>query len=160
MNRAEILDKAKEAVSDREGKYGHPRENFGRIARRWNAHIDNRYGGKPYSLDADDVAAMLVDVKLARAESGVYHPDNFIDVAGYAALAAEIGASAVRDTETVVEVRVNYEEKLKKFLRERGPLPDDHRDTFACTCDAKDFNDIPFMGCPLGDYLTAGGLAK
>jgi hypothetical protein len=123
MNRAEVLDKAKAAVADREGKYGHPRENFERIARRWNVHLQNKHGNLGRNdLDADDVAIMLVDVKLARAESGVYHPDNFIDVAGYAALAAEIGA------------------------------PFEQRDAIACTCGNRIAKDIHRPGCPLRAY--------
>jgi hypothetical protein len=159
MDRAEILDKAKEAVADREGKYGSPRENFERIARRWNAHLVNvgfRSDSLLPELTADDVAAMLIDVKLARAESGVYHPDNFIDVAGYAALAAEIGGPHDSDRDlyewerrgSTLEVGVDIEEVIADLPRKRK-----------CICDVNLMGDNCIIasnvhgGCPLHGHI-------
>jgi hypothetical protein len=157
MNRAEVLDKAKAAVTDREGKYGHPRDNFERIARRWQTHLVNRYGadeiarpdGTPVMLDADDVAAMLVDVKLARAESGVYHPDNFIDVAGYAALAAEIGAPP-RQVQPSADMLKGMVTDYDRDLHEWKQCAERR-----CTCGARIAKDSHKPGCPLGEHRKA-----
>lgn len=83
-NRTDILKKANECVcGDREQNYGTPEDNFTRIADLWTA-----YSG--YGFDAHDVALMLALLKIARAASGVNHPDNYVDLAGYAACAGEI----------------------------------------------------------------------
>ena len=87
--KADMLDRAKEAVADRGLNYGAPENNFTRIAERWNAHVLNRYG-EVVCLDATDVAIMMLDVKLARLENQSNHLDSWIDVAGYAACGANI----------------------------------------------------------------------
>jgi hypothetical protein len=140
MNRTEVLDKAKAAVADREGKYGHPRENFERIALRWQTHLVNRYGyGAGFtSLDAEDVAIMLADVKLARAESGVYLEDNFIDGAGYIALAAEVGAphdqgSVNLTPSEIIEALRAGEADISEYLNQRrGDCPFGNPDCLKC----------------------------
>ena len=81
MNRTEILKKANECVmGDREQDYGSPEDNFAYIADLWTA-----YSG--HGFTAHDVALMLALLKVARAGSGNYHPDNYVDLAGYAACA-------------------------------------------------------------------------
>ena len=87
--KADMLDRAKEAVADRGLNYGAPENNFTRIAFRWQAHVANRYGESPH-FDATDVAIMMTDVKLARLENQPNHLDSWIDVAGYAACGANI----------------------------------------------------------------------
>lgn len=89
MDRAEILKMAIElTVKDRQEQYGDARENFELVARFWEV-----YTGRPYS--ASDVAMMLALLKVARAMSG-YKADNYVDLAGYAALAGEITAKEVQ----------------------------------------------------------------
>jgi hypothetical protein len=96
MKRADVLTRAAEAVADRGLNYGQPEDNFARIARRWNAHLQNvgdrellqNVGDR--ELGPSDVAVMLTDVKLARLENSPEHVDSWIDVAGYAACGAEV----------------------------------------------------------------------
>lgn len=92
MDAADVLEAAREAVADRAVTYGQPRDNFVRIARRWNAHLVNRYGpfGPVPEMDPVDVAIMLDDVKSARLERAPNHIDSWIDKAGYAACGAEV----------------------------------------------------------------------
>jgi|GEM_PF-912752 len=80
----ETLEKAIDAVADRGLNYGSPEDNFNRIARRWQLHFLNRYGIK-VTVDAHDVAQMMVDMKLARLENQPRHEDSWVDIAGYAA---------------------------------------------------------------------------
>lgn len=99
MTRDDILDKAKQAVSRKSSTYGKPDRNFERIARRWNAHLDNigfvaLRDGKPTELTGVDVATMLADVKLARIEADSKHEDSWVDLAGYAACGAEVACCA------------------------------------------------------------------
>lgn len=79
-----ILRKANECVNGtREGQYGSPENNFSIISELWSAYVGTR-------IDAVDVSMMMILLKIARARSGNYVEDNFVDIAGYAACAGEI----------------------------------------------------------------------
>lgn len=89
--KAGLLDAAKEAVADRGLNYGRPEDNFGRIAALWRTHLHNRYGAvSAGTIDAYDVAQMMILMKIARLENTPDHLDSIIDIAGYAACAAEL----------------------------------------------------------------------
>ena len=86
MNRADILDTAKDYVTkDRAATHGSAEDNFGLIAAYWSAHLGR-------NIKAHDVAVMMTLLKLARAKANPKHIDNWIDAAGYSALAGEIGS--------------------------------------------------------------------
>lgn len=81
--REAVLRLASKAVlSDRQNTYGRPEDNFKRIAAGWSA-----YKGVPFTRA--DVAMMMVIVKVMRAASSPLHDDNYVDIAGYAACAAD-----------------------------------------------------------------------
>jgi hypothetical protein len=79
-----ILKEAHNIIyGDREKTYGHPSKNLGTISTMWNAYtknIDNR------ELNAKDVAALMMLVKVARFANDPNHKDNLVDICGYAAL--------------------------------------------------------------------------
>lgn len=90
--RGGILDEARRIISgDRDDQYGEPEDSFQRIADYWNAylkhHRDLGWGGE---LLAEDVALMMVLLKLARLEAAPAHRDSWVDGAGYFACGAEI----------------------------------------------------------------------
>ncbi len=88
MDRAECLRQAQEIVcKDREETYGKPEDNFGVVAGFWARYLE-------CPVDAVDVANMMVLLKVARAASGDHKDDNYIDIAGYAACACELGSRA------------------------------------------------------------------
>lgn len=89
--REKCLLKAKEIVcTDRNEQYGEPEDNFSVIAEFWSTYINNRYGIYIADLDSDDVANMMVLFKMGRiTTAGDYKDDSYIDMAGYAACAAE-----------------------------------------------------------------------
>lgn len=90
MKRAEILTRAAQIVSgEKNFMYGSPEDNFAQIAARWTHYIMGRYGVR-IPLDGADVAAMMIDVKLARISTGRGREDNWVDIAGYAACGGEI----------------------------------------------------------------------
>ena len=60
---------------DRNDSYGPPEENLGRIAAMWSGYI-----GK--ELTAQDVALMMVLVKISRSKAG-YARDNAVDGVAY-----------------------------------------------------------------------------
>ena len=48
-------------------------------------------------LEAEDVAIMMILLKIARIQTGTFKPDNYIDIAGYAACAAEVAGGQVSE---------------------------------------------------------------
>lgn len=95
MEKHELLDAAKAAVSDRGLNYGKPEDNFNRIAALWMVHVENRYDVS-IVFDATDVALMMALMKIARLQHQSDHKDSWVDLAGYAACGANI---AVQDEE-------------------------------------------------------------
>lgn len=94
MTREDVLTIAKTCVcGDREQDYGSPENNFSTIAKMWSAYI-NAYMIPNHhievALSSHDVAAMLVQVKVARVASGHGKADNWVDIAGYAACGGEL----------------------------------------------------------------------
>ena len=85
MTRRELLQSALDATNARGDTYGKPEDNFATIARLWTDYLDT-------PINAHDVAMMMVLFKVARAKSNPGHADNLVDIAGYAACAAELGA--------------------------------------------------------------------
>lgn len=82
--RAEILHEAEQSIcGQRELDYGSPEDNFQIIADLWSA-----YSGINFS--AQDVAMMMILLKIARIKNGGGTGDSFVDIAGYAACGGEI----------------------------------------------------------------------
>lgn len=73
-----ILAQAQAAVLNREPLYGPARQNFDLIAKRWSLVVG-------VGVTPEQVALMLIDLKLARLSHDPTHVDSIIDVAGYAA---------------------------------------------------------------------------
>lgn len=88
-NRYQILAAAQKTIKDREGDYGTPKENFERIAAIWNVILAGKLG-KEHEISASDVSMMMIGIKLARLIETPGHQDSAVDIAGYAALLAEI----------------------------------------------------------------------
>lgn len=105
MNRLDTLKAAAECVcGDREQDYGSPENNFRTIASLWNSYL---YGAglmenpTPHvwkGIKPKDVAAMMALLKVARIAGNRPKPDNWVDLAGYAACGAEISARDQKQT--------------------------------------------------------------
>ena len=87
----QLLDTAKAAVLDRHRVYGPPQEHFARTVGMVNSLFASVL--KRPLTTADWARIMLLD-KLARDLGPRPHPDNAVDLAGYAACLAECNASA------------------------------------------------------------------
>lgn len=84
MNRKTTLEQAMSIVcQDREAQYGSPEDNFEVISALWSDYLG-------CDIEPHDVAMLMALLKIARIKSGRYKDDNYIDLAGYAACAAEI----------------------------------------------------------------------
>ena len=82
-----ILDETKTVVySERALQYGLPENNFAAIARLWEAYRN----GSSAPINANDVAIMLILMKVGRSTSGHYKHDTAVDLAGYAECYARI----------------------------------------------------------------------
>ena len=77
-------------TSDRNKHYGNPEDNFNNIANFWNLYLGNAGKLREDSmLCGIDVAHMMVLMKMARLSTNPLHRDSILDVAGYAACAAD-----------------------------------------------------------------------
>ena len=72
-----ILHSAIETVYERPETHGEPEDSFGLIADLWGDFLD-------IELEDWEVANMFVLMKVARNREGIYHEDNYEDIAGYA----------------------------------------------------------------------------
>jgi hypothetical protein len=104
MNRSEILDEAKRLTTgDRQKQYGDAAQNYKAVGDLWGAYIlalltKNGFeiidaDGKEIDLFAippEDTLIMLTLMKIGREVSGNSKDDNFVDAAGYLALAGEV----------------------------------------------------------------------
>ena len=83
-----ILDRAKAIITgNRQTVNGKPERSFHKIAERWSLTLG-------HAVTAQQVALMMVDLKMVRALEGVTtegQDDHFVDMAGYVALAGELG---------------------------------------------------------------------
>lgn len=91
--RQEILKIASDLISnDRQRAYGTPAENFALIANLWNDYLHAR--GISTSLmnliKPADVAVLNMLQKIARIVASPDKDENWIDIAGYAGLGAEV----------------------------------------------------------------------
>jgi len=89
MLAGDTLRQALELITgERARTHGEKYINHSRICSLWNAYLAN--AGTAIVLDPTDVALMLALLKVARTQSGGAHnEDNYVDIAGYAAVAAE-----------------------------------------------------------------------
>lgn len=87
--RATILADAEACVCrDRESSYGSPSRNFKVAANMLADYISGKR--EPLDIEPKDVAAMMCIIKLARISTGSIKADNWIDLAGYAAIGGEL----------------------------------------------------------------------
>ena len=83
-----VLLDAGQAIRDRSSEHGHTERSFRMIGDLWSAYIAHAFTIRGTTkLEPYDVAQMMALVKTARAVYG-YSRDNFVDSAGYTALAA------------------------------------------------------------------------
>ena len=89
-----LREAARIVCGDRNEQYGEPEDNFRAIAELWEAYVRERCvsKGAVVCINAADVAMMMVLLKVARTIGGT-QTETYIDIAGYAACAAEAEAN-------------------------------------------------------------------
>jgi len=77
-----LLDEARRILNvDRQDEYGNSHDTHRRIAAMWNQIVPQ--GGR---VRPQDVALMMIAVKVIRAAKNPDHKDSWVDIAGYAAI--------------------------------------------------------------------------
>ena len=87
VRRATLDEAARLITGPRNETHGDYTHEATRIGVLWGALLDLPEPVKPRT-----VAAMMIALKLARATSGAVNADDWIDICGYSALAAQIDA--------------------------------------------------------------------
>lgn len=96
-----ILAQAAHIVdSDREQTYGDPGRNLRTISDLWDSWLLARGWSGP-GLSTDDVAYMMVLLKVARLANNPTHRDSQVDICGYTRLAERIQQSNCRSNATL-----------------------------------------------------------
>lgn len=91
MNREDILEEAKKQVcGHRVEDYGRPEDSFRLIADLWTTYLKDYKLSTFSEISSKDVAVMMALMKIARIRNDT-KSDSYIDLAGYAACAGEIG---------------------------------------------------------------------
>ena len=88
-----VLSEAEKCVcGQREQDYGTPEDSFQKIGTFWTAYLN--YDVK---IDAEDVAAMMALLKIARISENPQHMDSWVDGCGYFSCGGEIAGKGAND---------------------------------------------------------------
>jgi hypothetical protein len=81
-----VLREAEQIIyGDREETYGDPGKNLRKIAALWTSYLG-------HVVEADDVALLMILLKIARLTNSPDHRDSLVDICGYAALVERLHA--------------------------------------------------------------------
>lgn len=84
-SRLSQFDQQAESIThDRHGDYGDPKVSFDRIALMWSAITGA-------DISAQQVAHMMIALKLSRLQTSPNHLDSYVDIVGYARCAVICG---------------------------------------------------------------------
>jgi hypothetical protein len=91
--RGDVLLKAHKVINgERRDQYGAPEDSFPVIAEMWRQYLMARNGRKDLKLIDEDVAVMMLLLKIARAANG-YQDDTWLDAAGYLGIGEDLAAA-------------------------------------------------------------------
>ncbi|MEG9884159.1 MAG: DUF6378 domain-containing protein [Hyphomicrobiales bacterium] len=88
---ANILSAARTVIAERGQVYGDASRAFEQVARRWSVTLG-------VEVTAEQAVLCMLDLKLARLAHDPAHKDSMVDVAGYAALLADLAVIEERGT--------------------------------------------------------------
>ena len=86
------LEAAALVGGNRNEAHGDALQNHSIIAALWNGYMESMKVAGREQLTPEDAANLMECLKIARRLSGSYNPDDYVDGAGYAAIAGEIRA--------------------------------------------------------------------
>ena len=86
----EVLETAHAVmVGERENTHGSTLINHATIAKLWNIYLLAKKG-MACNIKPEDVALMMVLLKVSRSANGEYNEDDYVDMAAYASIAADV----------------------------------------------------------------------
>jgi hypothetical protein len=84
LSAARFLTRQRRLINgERQNQYGNPEDSFRLIAAFWSSYLG-------IAVSPRQAAEMMVLFKIARQKTGKGKRDNFVDMCGYAALAADM----------------------------------------------------------------------
>ena len=83
MNGEQLLQQALMVFEHRRANYGLAKHHFRDVAKRWSQLLGQE-------VTPQQVIACMIELKLARLRENPAHLDSIIDIAGYAAVMAEV----------------------------------------------------------------------
>ena len=101
--RSRLLQEAMQITAvDRNKEYGNPEDNFQNIANYWNVYLTTiPKQGNILPLTSQDVAHLMILMKLARLNTNPSHRDSLVDLAGYAACGEDCRARRMGEVHKV-----------------------------------------------------------
>ena len=91
--RQRVLSEAEKCVcGQREQDYGEPEDSFQKIGTFWTAYLNCAV-----KIDAEDVAAMMALLKIARISENPQHMDSWVAGCGYFSCGGEIAGKEAND---------------------------------------------------------------
>lgn len=106
----ELLNKADKIINGQ--RNGYPEDVFEIIAEYWSNYLQMH-------IMPSDVASMMMLFKIARINPLFYHEDNYVDIMGYAAMAAKLARKDTYTPETYNTAIAPY--KLEPSKNENFP---------------------------------------
>jgi len=90
QSRGKILRKALEIINgERQDQYGNPEDSFALIGEYWTTYLESTGIDIGHIISQKEVAEMMALLKIARMSGQKPKLDNYLDLIGYAALAAD-----------------------------------------------------------------------
>ena len=83
MNGEQLLQHSLQIFVQRRADYGQAKHHFRDVAKRWSQLLGQE-------VTPQQVIACMIELKLARLRENPAHLDSIIDIAGYAAVMAEV----------------------------------------------------------------------
>lgn len=147
VDREKILKAARACVCcDREDEHGDPRDNFLLVASLWESYLAAGCiaADAEICINTEDVAAMMMLLKIARIGTGRISMDNWIDCAGYAALGGELQSDDAWNTTilTIEEAAVDVLPGDILTVQHRG-----YSVSLICTPQGHFIGDLDLDGC-------------
>ena len=84
-----VIDEAKMGLFKRTDNHGNPEDTFSDIAKMWSVYLGKQ-------IESEDVANMMILLKVCRAKNSPNYRDNWVDIIGYSACGAACKVKADR----------------------------------------------------------------
>ena len=101
--RTALLNEATRLTAqDRNSQYGNPEDNFQNIANYWNTYLTTLpKQGNILPLTSQDVAHLMILMKMARLNTNPSHRDSLVDIAGYAACGEDCRVKRISEVHSI-----------------------------------------------------------